>query len=635
VNILHAAPLDLEGARIEGLTRLPFQEGLLEGTGVLESSILETDRLFDDLVGSWNAACPKGSSIELSAQVRQDGRWSGWYRLSRWSPGAGRSLGAQKDSHGRVDVDTLRLSRKADAFRYRVRLEAVAGNRRAPRLPKLRCVCFAALDSSAEPALGVSFEKGPWIRELALRPRSQMVEDPAVRKDICSPTALAMVLEYWGVRRTTAKVAEAVRDHESGIYGNWPLNVAAAAGHGLWGGVVRLPSILALQDEIAGGRPIIVSISFRKEELRGSPIPETKGHLVVVTGFTPGGDVITADPAAPGRAGVRRVYRRAEFEKSWLGGKHGLAYLLGRRFPAECVAGAAASNVFARRPGRANAAGLVSQVLYGERVRVLAVKGDWAKVSVPGQPYPLRRDDWSGYPGWVHASSLRAAPVPYVANAVVRAKRASLLWRDASGAEQSMTLPLGALLCAGAGNGSSRPARMLSGVNASIEPALTYALGHDGKSAGRRDILEAAALFIGDRYLWGGRLSLGELPDWGVDCSGLVQLAYQSAGIVLPRDAQHQFLKARPVRRRELQPADLIFLTPSPRSRDISHVMLYSGGDSILESRESAGKALRTTFIERFGAQLALIESGAVVTDLTRSRPFKRRVFFGSFLGES
>jgi hypothetical protein len=38
---------------------------------------------------------------------------------------------------------------------------------------------------------------------------------------------------------------------------------------------------------------------------------------MVVVGFTPGGDVIANDPAAPDDASVRRVYPRAAFENVW------------------------------------------------------------------------------------------------------------------------------------------------------------------------------------------------------------------------------------------------------------------------------------------------------------------------------
>ena len=49
-----------------------------------------------------------------------------------------------------------------------------------------------------------------------------------------------------------------------------------------------------------------------------------------------------------------------------------------------------------------------------------------------------------------------------------------------------------------------------------------------------RDFVEIAERFIGTPYLWGGRTHIG------LDCSGLVQTAFQAAGLNVPRDSDMQ-----------------------------------------------------------------------------------------------
>ncbi len=49
-----------------------------------------------------------------------------------------------------------------------------------------------------------------------------------------------------------------------------------------------------------------------------------------------------------------------------------------------------------------------------------------------------------------------------------------------------------------------------------------------------RDFVEIAARLLGTPYLWGGRTRMG------VDCSGLVQIAMEAAGLPCPRDSDMQ-----------------------------------------------------------------------------------------------
>ena len=67
-----------------------------------------------------------------------------------------------------------------------------------------------------------------------------------------------------------------------------------------------------------------------------------------------------------------------------------------------------------------------------------------------------------------------------------------------------------------------------------------YVAVPQAEPAGRvaRDHVKTAERLLGAPYLWGGD------SNWGIDCSGLVQLALASAGIVVPRDSDLQAASA-------------------------------------------------------------------------------------------
>ncbi len=624
-DIVHRTPLDAAKARAGGLERLPFSEGLFRSkaaTGTLESPDLESTFPFDDLVGSFSADVPPGGELEFSAKVRTESGWSEWYALGAQTHAGFASAPKSDDARAALDVDQLKLKSKATAARYRFKF-------RAGRRPvRLRSVALALSDASA-PDAPPAPSMGPWTRELSVAPRSQRDESEKYKHDVCSPTSLAMILEYWGRRKATEEVALAVRDRSSQLFGNWPANAAYAASFGLDARVARLDSIADLEREIADGRPVAVSVTIGPGELPGAPLKQSSGHLMVVIGFTSEGDVIVNDPAGDGRGDVRRVYGRAAFHKVWRVNKRGLAYLVGPDLPRRLTVGVPVSDLWSKPVRRAKVslddAAHLSQLLYGEKATVLEAKGDWVRARAEEQDSFVPAQAWEGYTGWMRAGDLSSAEAP-VSNAVVRVRQA-LVHRGA----EILTLSVGTRLTRVSESGGTATVRLLDDSLAEMLSSELYAPPSQPTAASRAEIIRTAELFLGTSYYWGGRSGVQPDPKFGVDCSGLVSLAYRLHGRDVPRDAHGQKLKSRPIRSAELQSGDLVFLTDGEDSDRVTHVMIFTGGDGLIESRKSSGRVLRTTFLERFGRAAANVDSGDVLTDLSFVRSRRRRIFFGSY----
>lgn len=82
-----------------------------------------------------------------------------------------------------------------------------------------------------------------------------------------------------------------------------------------------------------------------------------------------------------------------------------------------------------------------------------------------------------------------------------------------------------------------------------------------------------AAMAVPNEYLWGGTSA----PNY--DCSGLMQEAFGSVGIRLPRDAYQQEAFLQPVE--ELIPGDLVFFGTPEKA---THVGLYLGDNRYIHS---------------------------------------------------
>ncbi|HEY3414532.1 MAG TPA: C39 family peptidase [Armatimonadota bacterium] len=293
---------------------------------------------FNTAVASWNADCPAGTWVKVELQTSTDNGadWSPWFEMAMW----GDPVFVDKDlpsgkvkagKEGKVNEDTLELAAKATRLRYRVRLHT-----EYPAVtPVVSLIAVTVVDKTHE----VTPDDGPgpaWGKEVAADFRSQLWEAGDISWRICGPTSMGMALTSHGVKLPTAEVARAAWDNVNRIYGNWPFLTAAGSDlmrrnldsipslpgkrkvcHAY---VSWLPGWKPVEDEILKGNPVVISLAFAKGVLRGGPLDETDGHLILVRGFTKDGDVICNDPASRTEKGGRVIYDRKELLEARKGG---------------------------------------------------------------------------------------------------------------------------------------------------------------------------------------------------------------------------------------------------------------------------------------------------------------------------
>lgn len=157
------------------------------------------------------------------------------------------------------------------------------------------------------------------------RPRSQLTAPAEIANRICSPTCVSMVLDLWQRPHDWLGLAAECHDPATGMFGVWPLAIAAAARRGSFGAVEAFDDWQAPLAVLDAGVPLVTSIRFFAGELPGAPLGETGGHLLVVYGAGPD-RVQVCDPAAADGE-VIREYPADAFSKAWL--RHrGAAYIL-------------------------------------------------------------------------------------------------------------------------------------------------------------------------------------------------------------------------------------------------------------------------------------------------------------------
>ncbi|MFZ1069760.1 MAG: NlpC/P60 family protein [Methyloceanibacter sp.] len=202
----------------------------------------------------------------------------------------------------------------------------------------------------------------------------------------------------------------------------------------------------------------------------------------------------------------RHAYRASLAAESLRGRVEAPRYVEGVRRQVE------ASSLPLRREPRFDAI-LDSEALFGETLTLFDESEGWAWVQ-------LARD---GYVGYLPSEGLTSA-------VTTPTHRVAALRTYVYASPDIKTPPLALLSLNALLSGAGEEGRFLE-----LQSGGFVIAEHVRKlDEPSRDFVDVALGFRGTPYLWGGRTSLG------VDCSGLVQLASEAAGLSCPRDADMQ-----------------------------------------------------------------------------------------------
>jgi hypothetical protein len=298
--------------------------------GTWVSPVIESSDPFTEVLPSWNVEAPPNTGATFEVRVRDlaTEKWSEYAYMGQWGRTVHYPARTVEIDDGEVHVDILKRTAPCSALQLRVRLYSFdLGEWRAPALRRLTVVYSGPLpegQSTEQISLPPRPETG-WLLPVPFTPQGNNPE--AIAGSTCSPTSTRMVMAYRGVDLPLTDVALGIYDPEYGIFGTWNRAVAFAGSNGLASSLTRLRNWDQVERHLAEGQPIIASIRFGKNEFPENVLKSTNGHLIVIRGMTPEGDLVVNDPASRDR-GEAVVYTRASLKNAWLD-KGGVGYLIG------------------------------------------------------------------------------------------------------------------------------------------------------------------------------------------------------------------------------------------------------------------------------------------------------------------
>lgn len=300
-----------------------LKDGQTEGTFTSKEYTINN---FTNMVASWNASLPEGTSVEVMArtQAAGGGQWSDWFSWGKYGPTIFRGSASE-------NIDEYIIGTTVDKAQFKAILRRANA---ADEAPVLRQMTFST--KGADTVIG--YEETPVATlptsKMTKAPGySQMIRDPDIGGSICSPSTMTVLMNSRvpSLDLLPEELALSIRDFSYG-YGNWAFSASSA---GLYGfeSYVQYGDINVILQELANGRSVGVSVAYSTDSGDEDYLPgaygSTGGHLISLVGYEfPNGDtsdmydlyLISSDTYSLDDATTFHRYQWKYFKNCWTNG---------------------------------------------------------------------------------------------------------------------------------------------------------------------------------------------------------------------------------------------------------------------------------------------------------------------------